>query len=276
MKQAVFKRVGLIYGAVGLLAFLLNFVKNVFIESNPIKDLFWMNYTYLGFGVLFILMSLARKELVQIRMRKYSFNISIERVSTMLQFAVMAFIAAYSILLKHDDPYSLSMMMIAGLMGLKYRILGKRSFIAYIVLFAALFEFSAERAGVPIRGLYIILFSAFFFGIGIILYQDELTKQFALTRKFHEKLVFLQKRVDRMEGETIDISSINFTNREVEILRKLCMNQGSNQDIADAFGIKEHTVKTHMRNIFDKAGVDDRHQLIDLFRYNFITNDDEQ
>ena len=276
MKQAVFKRVGLIYGAVGLIVFIMNVVKHAVIESKPFMELFWINYVYLGFGVLFILLSLARKELVQIRMRRYSFNISIERVSTMLQFAVMALIAAYSILLKHDDQYSLSMIMIAGLMGLKYRILGKRSFIVYIVLFAALFEFSAERVGVPIRGLYIILFSAFFFGIGIILYQDELTKQFALTRKFHEKLVFLQKRVDRMEGETIDISSINFTNREVEILKELCVNRGSNQDIAAAFGIKEHTVKTHMSNIFDKAGVDDRHQLIDLFKNNFITVDGEQ
>ena len=45
--------------------------------------------------------------------------------------------------------------------------------------------------------------------------------------------------------------------REVEVLRLVSMGQ-SNKQVAAKLGIGEETVKAHMKNIFDKLGVDDR------------------
>jgi DNA-binding CsgD family transcriptional regulator len=47
------------------------------------------------------------------------------------------------------------------------------------------------------------------------------------------------------------------TPREVDIARLLLRNQ-SNEQIADELNLSFHTVKTHVRNLFKKLGVDDR------------------
>jgi len=161
-------------------------------------------------------------------------------------------------------------LLIAGLMGLKYQILGKKSLIVMIVFFAALFQVSAVLSGLYMRGLYILLFSTFFFGLTIIMYQEDLKRHFELAKSYHDKLVSLEKTIEKFKGETIDISTISFTPRELEVLKELCLTRATNKELADSMGLKVQTIKTHIRNIFDKSGVDDRYQLIDLFKNNYV------
>jgi DNA-binding CsgD family transcriptional regulator len=60
------------------------------------------------------------------------------------------------------------------------------------------------------------------------------------------------------------LQKYNLTNREIEIL-KLVLNDFRNIDIVDKLNISESTVKTHIRNIYRKLGVNHRFELFTLF-----------
>lgn len=60
------------------------------------------------------------------------------------------------------------------------------------------------------------------------------------------------------------LQKYNLTNREVEIL-KLVLNDFRNIDIVAKLNISESTVKTHIRNIYRKLGVNHRFELFTLF-----------
>ncbi len=55
-----------------------------------------------------------------------------------------------------------------------------------------------------------------------------------------------------------DIESV-LTERELEVLRRLAVG-ATNREIAEALVISEHTVKTHVRHILEKLGVENRAQ----------------
>ncbi|ODQ00403.1 MULTISPECIES: LuxR C-terminal-related transcriptional regulator [Salinivibrio] len=61
--------------------------------------------------------------------------------------------------------------------------------------------------------------------------------------------------------QTIDEQAIVLTNREQEILRHL-VTGASNQDIANALAVSEHTVKSHLYNVFKKINVKNRVQAV--------------
>ncbi|MBL7006284.1 MAG: helix-turn-helix transcriptional regulator [Spirochaetia bacterium] len=263
--RQIFQIVGFMYGSVGVIVFLLNIVSSI--RNNRAMSPF--NAMYILIGIVLILLSITKKSSLYFPLRKRRIAISIKRLSCLIQFFIMLVICAASILTDHSDQYNLPMLLMAGLMGLKYQILGKKTLIIFIAAFAVLFEVSAAIAGVYMRGFYIILFSAFFYGIIIIMYQEDLKRHFNLAKKYHDKLLRLEQIIEKFKGETVDISTINFTPRELEILKELCLTHPTNQELADTMGVKVQTIKTHIRNIFDKSGVDDRYQLIDLFKYNF-------
>jgi DNA-binding CsgD family transcriptional regulator len=265
-KRQIFQIVGLIYGSVGVIVFLLNFVTSI-INNRTMSP---FNALYIGIGIVLILLSTVKRNSISISRRKRRIEISIKKLNCLIQFYIMILICIFSILADHSDQYNLPMLLMAGLMGLKYQILGKKTLILFIVFFAAMFEFSAAIAGVYMRGFYIILFSTFFFGIIIIMYQEDLKRHFDLVKEYRDKLISLEHIIEKFKGETLDISTINFTPRELEVLKELCVTRSTNKELADSMGLKVQTIKTHIRNIFDKSGVDDRYQLIDLFKNNFV------
>jgi DNA-binding CsgD family transcriptional regulator len=128
--------------------------------------------------------------------------------------------------------------------------------------------------GLNIHVLKMFVNSMLFFLVLFTLFQDELRAQFDLMKKYREQTVRMRKRLRNYESSQLDPTSFGLTQREMEVLELLCTTSSSNQELANELGIKIHTVKTHLRNIFDKAGVDDRHQLIDLCKSYFISDQD--
>ncbi len=47
-----------------------------------------------------------------------------------------------------------------------------------------------------------------------------------------------------------------------------------NNYIAEVLHVKEGTIKQHFKNIYDKIGIDDRHDLIELCEHNFTGHND--
>lgn len=53
-----------------------------------------------------------------------------------------------------------------------------------------------------------------------------------------------------------------FTVRESQVLKTLIREEGDFQAVADALGISDSTVKTHMHNIYQKTGTSSKGQLM--------------
>lgn len=76
-----------------------------------------------------------------------------------------------------------------------------------------------------------------------------------------QKLAELIHYYQQNNNNTIDYSEICLTNREQQILRKL-VTGASNSEIADSLFVSEHTVKSHLYNIFKKINVKNRVQAV--------------
>lgn len=76
-----------------------------------------------------------------------------------------------------------------------------------------------------------------------------------------QKLAELIHYYQQNTGNAIDYSEICLTNREQQILRKL-VTAASNSEIANSLFVSEHTVKSHLYNIFKKINVKNRVQAI--------------
>lgn len=76
-----------------------------------------------------------------------------------------------------------------------------------------------------------------------------------------QKLAELIHYYQQFSSSNIDYSEICLTNREQQILRKLITGI-SNSEIANSLFVSEHTVKSHLYNIFKKINVKNRVQAI--------------
>jgi DNA-binding CsgD family transcriptional regulator len=273
MNLKAHKIIGLLFGSVGILSFIMNFISTSSkIHRQQDIGFAWWNYPTLLFGCMMVALSIIPKESITFHFPRRKAKISLDVLSQRFQFFIMLLITTFSALENHQSQYMLPMVMIAGLMGIKYRIFANKGLVAFVLYFAAVIQYSAYADNMMMRGLFVILFAVFFFGISLIMFYDELGRYLALTKKYHTRLIEVEMKLGKMQGDTLDPAEMKFTPRETEVLKALCESRGSNQEIADKLGIKEQTVKSHIKNLFDKAGVDDRHQLIDLFRHAFVTD----
>ncbi len=71
-------------------------------------------------------------------------------------------------------------------------------------------------------------------------------------------------------GEGSQLLNVRFSQRELEVL-KLVVEGCSNREIAIALHLSPNTVKTHVRAILNKLGVDHRIQIaVIALRHNLI------
>ena len=70
--------------------------------------------------------------------------------------------------------------------------------------------------------------------------------------------------------EPFDLERCNLTRTEYKIIKCLVTEKASNKQISEKFNITIATVKTHLTNIYDNLGIDNRYHLIELCRNNFV------
>jgi DNA-binding CsgD family transcriptional regulator len=260
--------VGILYGAVGIATYAFSVVK-ILANGQLIGSLQWWTYMILIVGILMLYLSLSPRETIVIKLRRKKATLHLSRINRLIQFWAMVLLSTMGILDESGGQYNIGMMIISIFLGLRYGILNRRGSIIIVIFYAAITEYSAWATGELVRAPFIILYLLFFFGISYLLYREALNRHFAIVNQYRDRLITMEEKLSKYEQETIDISSISFTPRELEVLETLCRTRASNKDLAKGLGITQQTVKTHLSNIFDKAGTDDRHQLIDLFRGNF-------
>lgn len=79
-----------------------------------------------------------------------------------------------------------------------------------------------------------------------------------LPRRLLDQLVTYYKVKER-HSQVEPVVEVELTRREIQVL-KMLKNGGSNMEIADSLFISEHTIKSHLYNIFRKLEVKNRTQ----------------
>lgn len=271
MKET-YRRIGLLLVIIYAMTYLLDLVGDLIGDDSVV-------YTLADKGVL--LYALILLGFVLIPHKKLSFQLTktvitipVKRICMFYQFIGLIITASLIIIYRKDTPYALTIILITGLMGVKYHIMHYRGVLLLALYYFVILAVESSITGFNIHVFKMFVNSLLFFLVLLTLFQDELRAQFDLMKKYREQTVCMRNRLKNYESSQLDPASFGLTQREMEVLELLCTTSSSNQELANELGIKIHTVKTHLRNIFDKAGVDDRHQLIDLCKSYFISDQD--
>ena len=99
----------------------------------------------------------------------------------------------------------------------------------------------------------------------------ERTRLKEYKEKNQRQLNDLESQISKIQKDKtpFDLKKSGLTPAEIRIVEALVTTRGSNKEISESLGIKENTVKQHLYKVFNKMGVDDRFQIIDLCKYNF-------
>lgn len=268
MKET-YRRIGLLLGIIYILTYLLDLTGVLIGDESVVytlADEIVLFYTLILFGLVLI-----PNKRLSLYFTKKTVSIPVKRICMFYQFIGLVVAASFIIIYRKETPYTLTIILISALMGVKYHIMHYRGVFFLATYYLGLLITESFITGVNIHIFKMFVNSLLFFLVLLTLFQDELRAQFDLMKKYREQTVNMRKRLKNYESSQLDPASFGLTQREMEVLEILCITNSSNQELANELGIKIHTVKTHLRNIFDKAGVDDRHQLIDLCRSYFIT-----
>ncbi len=270
MNRDMYRIIGLIYGAILLLLAALEVLSPFFSMDQNYTPKLTLIFVWFLLGSLLVFLSFIKEQKHTFRIREKKIVLNIKQLNVLIQFSTLAIYTAVAIVQDTGNQYPLAMVFATFIMGFKYQLIGKRRFIIFIVLVLVLFQISALLSGSIFKIPFFLLHAIFLFSISIIFYQEEFSHYFKHRKKYQEQLLSLRRRVDELKGDTIDLTTVDLTPRETEVLKVLCLTHGSNNELAENLDLSIHTIKTHIKNIFDKTGIDDRHQLIDLFRANFF------
>ncbi len=230
----------------------------------------------LGIVLAMFSMSFSPYRDLRFRLGRKHLRFPVQTTYQWLQVLALVINATIAVLRSPESAYGFPLMMIAGALSLKYRIVGIYGFVSLFIYFAVVLKISAVFNSMVIQGVRYLIFGMCCLLIAAFLYKDELARMFSyidqVRKEEQEKQHMLTQALNRYEQEVLDPCSLGLTPREMEVLEILCLYRSTNQDLASRLGLRIQTVKTHMQRIFDKAGVDDRYQLIDLCRPFFFDN----
>lgn len=222
----------------------------------------------------------------------------VRKRSLFVQIAQILFIAialTVSLLDQYNGIYGLLFCIIALSLLIKYQMLKKRLLIKIIIIYAlliTLIEISAIRADRVGAGFQVVLFLSFFIAICYLIFKSDFNRFVHSEKKMkneiqnlivdrdilRNQIVQKQKEYEEIEAKYLnykeekkpfDFEKYNLTPSEINVIEVLVKERASNKDISERLNIKESTVKQHMYRIFNKIGIDNRIQLIDLCEYNF-------
>jgi DNA-binding CsgD family transcriptional regulator len=268
MKE-IYRRIGLLLAIIYICSSLFDLIGTLIHDDSVLYSI--ADNILFSYALILLILVLIPHKSLSVQFTNRTFTIPVKRICMVFQFVGLVVVASLLIIFRKDTPYVMTVILITALMGVKYHIMHYRGIAFLGLYYLVLLLTESFYAGINIRLLKMFLNSILFYLILFSLFQDELRAQFALMKKYRAQTAVMKRRLRNYESHQLDPDSFGLTRREMEVLEVLCTTNATNQDLADELGIKIHTVKTHLRNIFDKAGVDDRHQLIDLCKSYFIT-----
>ena len=207
-----------------------------------------------------------------------------------LSQAAMAFImGSIAIMDVYNSIHGLGLIMLAVFLAFKYGFLKKKLRLKTVLIMTVVFALvmiSAHRdyldSGI-MSGLNSVIYLTVFIAVTYIIYQDEITAYIKKNREAESEISVL--RTERRElkarledldrkivaiTEPIDLNRMGLTNKELEVLEALILYRETEQQLAERLGMSFHTLKNHFRHIRDKLGADNREDIIEMCRNNFV------
>lgn len=153
-----------------------------------------------------------------------------------------------------------------------------------VLLFWGFFKINLRPLLICISLLIYYFISKFYFVLPYFCYLHSLTLFISLflagfslsnriksmdIEKYKKELMYNRILLLKCFWYTIDVDLIGLTKSEHEILEYLCIYRANTAEICSKFGKSQSTVKSQLRSIMDKAGADNRYQLIEMCRHNF-------
>ena len=108
--------------------------------------------------------------------------------------------------------------------------------------------------------------------------EDSVVEMIKHRNVLEKELKVLNRTIREMQksSDPLDFEAIGITERERDVLMALVVYGDTSKEIAERLQIGYETVKTHLKHIRDKLGVDRREEIIDLCRNNFIKEGNKQ
>ena len=213
----------------------------------------------------------------------------------LFHLVILLLASAITILEQYNNIYGTAFWIVSYLLAYRYNFL-TRFILAKTILFMLFMivfvEISAYHSPRSVTGFGILLFLSLFIILIYVIYKSEIDRIILSERKMEKSIQDLliernrlrnciendNKKLDKLEVEIelyhaeckpFDLKRCRLTPAEMRIVEILVHTRFSNKEISDQLGIKENTVKQHLYSVFNKMGVDDRFQIIDLCRHNF-------
>lgn len=220
--------------------------------------------------------------------------IFIKKSKVSIHIIIILFFSS-SLIIAENSPinnrYSHLLWVTAFLIVEKFQIIKHQSIIKllgpflFVIFFVKAFSPMADKIGIE-KTLFVFTASLIFIvpifftnNIKSIFRQlnelEELkSKKEDLEASIQERTIKLNKLEAQIKKytniiKTFDLSTYHITSTEMIVIRLMVEENASNKGIGSKLGIKESTVKQHVYNIYQKIGVSNRRELIELCRYNF-------
>lgn len=213
-------------------------------------------------------------------------------VLKILHVGLMCMTSAIALFLSADYFYGIGQFLLLVILLYRYelfRVQMKLKTGLLLLTYIVLIGLSSYQKGNKWFGLEILIYTAFFTLMLYTLYIEEIREYLRRNQALSGNLAKLtleqlslkqdiskfQARVKELDAEIqlitataaerVNLEAYSLTSTEIRICLFLVEQRASNQEIADAFGIKERTVKSHLYNAFNKIGIDSRTELIGMF-----------
>lgn len=116
--------------------------------------------------------------------------------------------------------------------------------------------------------LPIFLFAIMFFVSFYIIHLEMFVEYMQMEKRQKQEITTLKCKLSEIT-EFINPIECGLTEAELELLKLLCTYKGSNADLAQRLNKSVSTIKSQLSKIYNKIGVDSRHQLIDLCEHYY-------
>lgn len=276
------RRISVIFSISGLFATVANIMLSLFVSHLNLREV-------MTDITVFLTLLLTIPFIVFSYIRKSSYIVQLVQI--------LVIFAAFTISVwdQYNGIYGLTFGILAIALMYKYRMLEKSLIAKIMILYFMVISFigfSAWHAGRVVAGLQVVMFMTFFLFVCYMVFKLELDKIISNEKRMKNEILNLvidrdklrdrisqsQKQFEELEKQYLDFKSTkepfdfekcNLTPSEINVIRILVKFRASNKEISEQLNIKESTVKQHLYRIFNKIGVDNRIQLIDLCEYNF-------
>ena len=279
MSFSIQKRLSLTIVSIGMIMCILNIIQGAMAGNTVFQILIHPSVSILSsFLVLFLVLGL------------------IDRAWTRFIQVIMGyFISFFTIMDEYTSIFGIGLFLVFSIIGFKYGLFEKRPKIKLFFGIVAVYfciVYSAYMSELPDAvptAINSLLYISSFLIIVYMIYLDEIRTYIQKTMEAEEsmaellsqrvelenKLIDLNRKIDNYNSRTekIDFEELGITNREQEVIWALVVYQDKQKDIAERLNISPETVKTHLKHIRDKLGVDRQTEIIEMCRNNFLMED---